>query len=31
MVLSVSEQTFTQEVLESEITVLDQIEAPWCG
>ncbi len=31
MVLSVNEQTFTKEVLESQVPVLVNFEAPWCG
>ncbi len=31
MVLSVSERTFNQEVLESPVPVLINFEAPWCG
>ena len=31
MVLSVNERTFTKEVLESEVPVLVNFEAPWCG
>ena len=31
MVLSVSEQTFRQEVLESSVPVLVNFGAPWCG
>ena len=31
MVLSVNEKTFTKEVLESQVPVLVNFEAPWCG
>jgi thioredoxin 1 len=31
MVLSVSERTFTQEVLECHVPVLINFGAPWCG
>jgi len=31
MVLSVNERTFTKEVLESQVPVLVNFEAPWCG
>jgi thioredoxin 1 len=31
MVLSVTERTFNQEVLESPVPVLVNFEAPWCG
>lgn len=31
MILSVSERTFTQEVLESSTLVLVNFGAPWCG
>ncbi len=31
MVLSVNERTFTKEVLESQVPVLVNFGAPWCG